>query len=336
MNVRRFLHVLAIMFSSLASLITHGHAQDVAKKGKKSVDSKVTKTHRRIMADAHDSPGQGGADDPPRKIDPALMASAEGPRTTMFRPMETIEFPARMPASNTTAYTYPQTAAPAASTERTRYPWRQKIVTTTFWVGEDASKRNPVPNNASSWDPAWQTSYGGFDDPNTSNRKDYIPASFTPRQNPFYVALPYNDQQKSGFKPEASQVIPWFSKDYKDPHTSVCKGRWIAIRFKDKVAYAQWEDCGPFRTDHWEYVFGNDRPKPNMNHGAGLDVSPAVRDFLGMNSTDVTDWRFVDFDEVPQGPWARLGDNNTFVINERAKTERLARARDESIEQKTY
>jgi hypothetical protein len=106
----------------------------------------------------------------------------------------------------------------------------------------------------------------------------------------------------------------------------VCKGRWIAIKFKDRVCYAQWEDCGPFRTDHWQYVFGNERPKPNLNKGAGLDVSPAVRDYLGMNSTDVTDWKFVDFDEVPTGPWATYGNNNTFVLNKRAENERLAYA----------
>jgi hypothetical protein len=118
-------------------------------------------------------------------------------------------------------------------------------------------------------------------------------------------------------KAEAPQVIPWFPKEYKGPSKSVCKGRWIAIRFGTKVCYAQWEDAGPFRTDHWQYVFGNDRPLWNLNRGAGLDVSPAVRDYLGMNSTDVTDWKFVDFDEVPTGPWAKYGENNTFVQNAR-------------------
>ena len=54
-----------------------------------------------------------------------------------------------------------------------------------------------------------------------------------------------------------------------------------------------------------------------MNKGAGLDVSPAVRDYLGLQSTDVTDWKFVDFSEVPSGPWAWHGDNNTFVQNAR-------------------
>jgi len=66
-------------------------------------------------------------------------------------------------------------------------------------------------------------------------------------------------------------------------------------------------------------VFGNERPKPNLNKGAGLDVSPAVRDYLGLKQTDVTDWRFVDFSDVPRGPWSILGENNTFVINSRKK-----------------
>jgi hypothetical protein len=33
----------------------------------------------------------------------------------------------------------------------------------------------------------------------------------------------------------------------------------------------------------------------------------------------VTDWKFVEFSEVPRGPWSTLGENNTFVINDRKK-----------------
>lgn len=197
-------------------------------------------------------------------------------------------------------------------------------MTTTFWVGEAPTKNNPVPNHVSSWDGQWVKNFGGTDDPIPANRANYMPAKFVPKQNPFYVALPYNDINKDGHKPEAPQIIPWFREAYRGPGKTVCKGRWIAIRFGDRVCYAQWEDCGPFRTDHWQYVFGNERPKPNLNKGAGLDVSPAVRDYLGMNDTDVTDWRFVDFAEVPAGPWATHGDNNTFVMNQRGDKQRLA------------
>jgi hypothetical protein len=206
------------------------------------------------------------------------------------------------------------------------YPWRNQIVTTTFWTGEKAAKNNPVHNFASSWDPKWASNYGGTDTPVRAERKDFRPVNFVPRQNPFYIALPYNDVTKGTHKPEASQVIPWFKESYKAPGKSVLKGRWVAVRRGNKTAYAQWEDCGPFRTDHHQYVFGNERPKPNLNKGAGLDVSPAVRDYLGMADTDVTDWKFVDYKDVPNGPWAELGENNPFVLDKRIDATRVVEA----------
>ncbi len=198
-----------------------------------------------------------------------------------------------------------------------RYPWKRQIVTTVFWIGEAPSGNNPVPNRSSSWDKDWARSYGGFDDPSPAHRSEYLPVKFTPRQNPFYCALPYNDKASTGHRPEAPRVVPWFKEAYQGPGISTCKGRWIAIRKGNRTVYAQWEDAGPFRTDHWQYVFGDERPKPNLNKGAGLDVSPAVRDYLGLEETDVTDWKFVDFSEVPRGPWSKVGENNTFVINDR-------------------
>ncbi len=206
------------------------------------------------------------------------------------------------------------------------YPWKQHIVTTVFWIGETPSGNNPVPNRSSSWDKNWARSYGGLDDPNRAHREDYIPVKFTPRQNPFYCALPYNDKATNGHRPEAPRVIPWYREAYQGPGVSVCKDRWIAIHKGDRTVYAQWEDAGPFRTDHWQYVFGNERPKPNLNRGAGLDVSPAVRDYLGLEETDVTDWKFVDFKDVPYGPWSKFGENNTFVIKERRGRSVVAQA----------
>lgn len=227
-------------------------------------------------------------------------------------------------SAETTPFLSPVKEDPSKRADR--FPWRKEIVTTVFWIGEEPSAHNPVPNRASSWDKNWTRNYGGFDNPNRARRAGYVPSNFTPKQNPFYCALPYNDKATTGHRPEASQVVPWFKEAYQGPAVSTCKGRWVAIRRGDRVAYAQWEDAGPFRTDHWQYVFGDERPKPNLNKGAGLDVSPAVRDFLGMNDTDVTDWRFVDFAEVPRGPWAQYGDNNTFVINQRQGIEQDAQA----------
>jgi len=149
-----------------------------------------------------------------------------------------------------------------------RFPWKTNIVTTVFWVGEQAGANNPVSNYRSSWDTNWTGNYGGLDDPDSSTRRNFIPVAFIPRQNPFYCALPYNDVMDGQFKPEAPLVIPWFKQAYTGPGQSVCKGRWVAIRKENRTCYAQWEDCGPFRTDHFQYVFQNERPKPNLNDGA--------------------------------------------------------------------
>ena len=222
-------------------------------------------------------------------------------------------------ADDFNSHTFSARQPSARSRPLGRYPWKTSIVTTVFWIGERPSGNNPVPNQTSSWDKQWARNYGGLDDPNPANRRNYRPARFMPRQNPFYCALPYNDKQRTGHRSEAPRVVPWFKEAYQGPAVSTCKDRWVAIRKGNRTVYAQWEDAGPFRTDHWQYVFGNERPKLNLNKGAGLDVSPAVRDYLGLKPTDLTDWRFVNFSEVPRGPWSTFGENNTFVINDRKK-----------------
>ena len=165
---------------------------------------------------------------------------------------------------------------------------------------------------ASAWDAKWAEHFGGYDTPDPAARRNFAPVAFVPRLNPFYVALPYNDIAGNRHKPEATDVIPWFRQTVEREGKSVCENRWLAIRKGARVCYAQWSDVGPFRSDHWEYVFGSDRPKPNAAHSAGLSVSPAVRDYLGLENTDVTDWKFVEARDVPpSGPWAMLGENNT-------------------------
>jgi hypothetical protein len=218
----------------------------------------------------------------------------------------------------------PTTSRPGIYGFGGRYPWKADIVTTVFWVGEKPTQNNPVPNTRSAWDINWVGNYGGYDDPDANNRRNYVPANFTPRLNPFYFALPYNDVTQGATKAEAPMVIPWFKEAFRKYGQSVCQNRWIEIRNHfGQTCYAQWSDCGPFRTDDWNYVFGSGVPEPNLNHGAGLDVSPAVRDFLGLSGMDVTSWRFVDPSEIPPGPWSYYGENNDFVINARRGTERV-------------
>ena len=220
----------------------------------------------------------------------------------------------------------PQAFVPTTSRPvRGRFAWKTNIVTTVFWIGEKQNRK-------SAWDANWTNNYGGYDNPDSSARRNYKPVSFTPRQNPFYVALPYNDVSHGQFKPEAPLVIPWFKTAYTGPGHSVCKGRWLAIRKGDRTCYAQWEDCGPYRTDHFQYVFQNESPKPNLSHGSGMNVSPAVRDYLGLQTTDVTDWQFADVRDVPPGPWRSFGDNNHFVLAKRQMEQKLSERETKDID----
>lgn len=209
----------------------------------------------------------------------------------------------------------PPVAAPAynfAHGDTEKYPWKTGIVTAVFWIG--SAGKDKGASGASAWDPQWQANYGGFDDPNPARRQDFVPKRFTPRLNPFYVALPYNDVGKGATKPEARVVIPWFKEAFMEEGKSVCRDRWVLIRNSaGRVCYAQWADSGPYGADHWQYVFGNEKPRPNANGGAGLNVSPAVRDYLQLSTTDVTDWKFVDVARVPRGPWELYGTNNPFA-----------------------
>lgn len=185
------------------------------------------------------------------------------------------------------------------------YPWKKKIVTTTFWIGQDATSYNDTTNYASAWDSKWTKSYGGTDNP--TQRFGFLPKGrFAVTQNPFYVALPFNDVK---FPDLAKKWIPWYNKDLaKDQrYQSQCKGRWIEIRNAEgKSCFAQWQDVGPFRYDHAAYVFGKERP--NTFNKAGLDVSPAVKTHLGLVGLDICDWRFVEAWEVREGPWITYGE----------------------------
>jgi len=83
-------------------------------------------------------------------------------------------------------------------------------MTTLFWVGEPSNQENDfIPNDQSYWDKDWQENYGGVDDPERRNR--HWPAGFTPKQNPFYVALPYGEFTEHGdaLKHNARHV-PWY------------------------------------------------------------------------------------------------------------------------------
>jgi len=239
---------------------------------------------------------------------------------------------------------------PTAPASRILYPWKTYVTSTIFWIGEQPTDRNPTPNCKSSWDTAWAVNYGGFDDPNPANRianhstGEFRPKAFIPKLNPFYIALPYNDVTGSKtHKPEASRAIPWFSRVSPEPGQTVCKGRWVQIFYANRSCYAQWEDCGPWVTDDWEYVFGNKPPKTKENGAAGIDLSPSIRDYLGLASGQKVHWRFVEAGQVPYGPWKKYGQD-TLAANsasdpdieaQRKYLEYLRKRRDEEYQKKT-
>jgi hypothetical protein len=182
-----------------------------------------------------------------------------------------------------------------------KYPIHKNIMTTYFWIGEDASSDNSwISNHHSAWDELWVEHFGGIDDPDC--REGYYPCGFIPKENPFYCALPYSDYDRDGLKANID-VVPWGKQV---DATSVIKNRWIKIIFSGKEAYCQWEDAGPGSSDDIDYVFGDSSIEPIHSEQIGLDVSPAVRDYLGLDGMDETNWQFVDDEDVKEGPWMKI------------------------------
>lgn len=188
------------------------------------------------------------------------------------------------------------------------YALHSNVTSTVFWVGEAADSDNGyIANRASAWDDQWQKHYGGIDDP--LHRVGYRPQGFTPLENAFYVALPYNDIDENGtIKP--ARPCKEFSPQ---PFSALqCKNSWVEIRLRDKVVYAQWEDVGPFGENDTAYVFGNATPTNKNNSHAGIDVSPAVRDYMHLKDIDTVSWRFVNTSQVPVGPWKTVITTSVF------------------------
>jgi hypothetical protein len=178
----------------------------------------------------------------------------------------------------------------------------------------------------STYDSRWLASYGGCDGIASGGgcrteartaANGYFPTSMTPRENPFYLDLPYDDiNDPTGFA-QRDAVIPWADQEpYRshrgDQNYSYLKNRWVQLTLGGRTCYGQIEDAGPGEYHDAAYVFGaNDaRPANTRYGGAGLDVSPALTGCLGFAELDgITpgiSWRFVEASAVPPGPWTRL------------------------------
>lgn len=184
------------------------------------------------------------------------------------------------------------------------YHLHENIKATKFWVGEgaDASNRG-IHNRASVWVGDWVQAYGGVDDPN--DRCGYLPCDFTPTENPFYAAVPYNDLNDNGRRKSSADQIYWYDPNVPNSK-SLVKNSWVRVAHNDKVVYAQIEDAGPYGEDDVDYVFGDDKPEEK---DAGLDLSPGAADYLGLEGvgteagSGIVSWQFVDEKDVPDGPW---------------------------------
>ena len=210
----------------------------------------------------------------------------------------------------------------SAAESRSAYPLHTNITATVFWIGEPQGNGSSENNAVSAWDDDWLSHYGGVDDHRRVRKPSnkYFPA-FTPRENPFYFDLPYNDFRSDGRpRKNRTSVVPWASdrqgelaaSKRRGQPFSLLKNRWIKLMRNGWVCYAQWEDSGPYVYDDAAYVFGSDdrRPRNRLANRAGIDVSPAVRDCLGFkglnNDRNKVDWQFVDRAAVPKGPWLRV------------------------------
>jgi len=217
--------------------------------------------------------------------------------------LSTASSPPNAVASTTGTSTATDTAFKTAIFSRKTklvYPWKTGILTTMFWIGEKSVK-------ASAWNENWTASNHGQDTP--IDRNGYAAGDHASSVNPFYVALPFNDL---AFPAKAQQYVPasWQRAPKDGKPVSACKDRWVEIKTEDgtgRVCYAQWEDVGPGRNDHAEYVFGPEKPGPGDR--AGLSASPAVVQYLGLTDTGSrTRWRFVDVEDVPPGMWLKLDE----------------------------
>lgn len=174
------------------------------------------------------------------------------------------------------------------------------IATTYFQAGMPAGEADHgISNESSAWYDDWAKHMCGVDREGT---RAVIRAGC---DNLYYAALPCADFDTNGPILAHRQVAPWKAKT----SSSVFKNRWIRVSTGDKTVYVQWEDVGPLYENDCRYVFGSSRPRQESSGevDSALDISPAAFKVLADGDLSIgiikTDWEFVDFSQVPPGPW---------------------------------
>lgn len=222
----------------------------------------------------------------------------------------------------------------SGGTQGRLYPLHTGIVATTFWVGEIFDASAPDGSQMiSTYDSKWYANYGGCDGDESSGTcqteirtaaNGFYPNKMTPKQNPFYLDLPFDDVNDATAFAQRAQVIPWandpgYAGKANDQNFSYMKNRWVKLMYKQKTCYAQIEDAGPGQYHDVTYVFGatDARPANTRYGGAGMDVSPAVVGYLGFTELNGiqpgVSWQFVDAIDVPTGPWKNIVTTTPYV-----------------------
>jgi hypothetical protein len=241
---------------------------------------------------------------------------------------------------------------PATGVQGRQYPLHTNIIATTFWVGElfNASLADGS-QVCSTYDSNWAYTWSGINkgkvpstadgcagaivggcDGVTSGDKclteprtaanDYFPTKApTPKENPFYLDLPYDDLNDPIAFKERCTVIPWandpgYAGNCNNGDFSYMKNRWVKMTGPNgNTCYGQIQDAGPSHGSLYHdknYVFGtgNAQPVQGQFNNAGADVSPALNGCLGFKeldgSGDKISWSFVDAVDVPNGPWKKI------------------------------
>lgn len=266
--------------------------------------------------------------------DPATKTAAKAtPTKTTPRPVTptiATSSPQRSPGQSATSSSPlapppPSKSSPGRTVPTTNYPWHVDIVSTTFWVGEIFD-----PNAAdgsqmySTYDARWYQAFGGCDGVVTAKgcateartaANGYFPLHMSPKQNPFYLDLPYDDVNDPIGARNRANVIPWahdpsYAAILADPNQSLMKNRWVELQRNGRTCYGQVQDAGPAVYHDAAYVFGTARPASKEFNGAGMDVSPALNGCLAFaeldGQNDRLQWRFVDAADVPAGPWRTI------------------------------
>jgi hypothetical protein len=289
-----------------------------------------------------DEGGQGLAVTSLRRTTRTSAPATTEPATTTVGTTTALTPPTRQPVPPA-----PKPAPKALPTGR-QYPRHTGIVATTFWVGElhDASAADGS-QVCSTYDARWAQHWSGVtsgavpgnapgcpgsptggcdgvvrDGRCQTERRDasngFFPREANPRENPFYVDVPYDDVNDTRSFAQRCTVIPWagdlgYAGRCGDPSFSYLKNRWVAVVGPNRqTCFGQVQDAGPARYDDAAYVFGaNDaRPASKEYDGAGIEVSPALNGCAGFaaldGSSDRVSWRFVDEIDVAPGPWRKI------------------------------